>query len=305
MMTSLFSPSTKLFAVLLFASLWFETSRADFNPIDGSFRTVSVDAEIPFGDSFFQLRRFYSSRSLHDGLFGFGWCTDIEKRIDLRRSDQITLYDCTLSSEIIYRKNANGEFEKPKDAPPSFARTFLITERAYVLKTPALQLTFDLRGRVSEISTGATRKLAIQYTENGTPEKIRISTTELKLRMDPGKRYVAEITGPREIKITYAYRDRNLISVTLNQASAKSYAYDKLDNLTELNESPTKSEKIEYDAHYDRVAKWTSSNGCEQAVAYKMISKKKFFTSILKTCPQKSPSLSKFEFNLTVPSPEL
>ncbi|WP_206169394.1 CHAT domain-containing protein [Variovorax gossypii] len=40
------------------------------------------------------VQRTYNSRSLHDGVFGFGWCTDIETKLDFFESGVVQLTHC-------------------------------------------------------------------------------------------------------------------------------------------------------------------------------------------------------------------
>jgi YD repeat-containing protein len=55
-----------------------------------------------------RINRAYNSRSLFNGLFGFGWCSDYETKIDVTPESNLKLTECGGGMEIIYTpKNFN------------------------------------------------------------------------------------------------------------------------------------------------------------------------------------------------------
>jgi YD repeat-containing protein len=52
----------------------------------------------------YQLRvqRTYNSRSTYDGLFGFGWCSDFETRVEITPSNSLKVIECGGGMEITY-----------------------------------------------------------------------------------------------------------------------------------------------------------------------------------------------------------
>jgi len=56
-----------------------------------------------------RVARGYNSRSLFNGIFGFGWCSDFETRIEVTPESNIKLTECGGGMEVIYTpKNFNG-----------------------------------------------------------------------------------------------------------------------------------------------------------------------------------------------------
>jgi YD repeat-containing protein len=57
-----------------------------------------------------RVNRTYNSRSLFNGLFGFGWCSDYETRIDITTESNLRLTECGGGMEITYTpKNFKSE----------------------------------------------------------------------------------------------------------------------------------------------------------------------------------------------------
>lgn len=61
--------------------------------------------DIDVSGSGFPLRvtRAYNSRSLYNGAFGFGWCSDLETALDITADSSIKVTECGDGADIIYR----------------------------------------------------------------------------------------------------------------------------------------------------------------------------------------------------------
>jgi len=51
------------------------------------------------------VERTYNSRSLYNGMFGFGWCSNLETRLDVLPDNTLMLVECGGGAEIIYTSN--------------------------------------------------------------------------------------------------------------------------------------------------------------------------------------------------------
>lgn len=60
-----------------------------------------VDLMVPGNNLFLRISRTYSSRSLFSGMFGFGWCSNLETQIEITLEGNLLLSDCG-SSPIAY-----------------------------------------------------------------------------------------------------------------------------------------------------------------------------------------------------------
>lgn len=63
-----------------------------------------TDIDVPSSANQFKLKvdRSYNSRSLFDGIFGFGWCSDFETRLDITPEGNIRLVECGSGQETMY-----------------------------------------------------------------------------------------------------------------------------------------------------------------------------------------------------------
>ncbi len=63
-----------------------------------------TDIDVPSAANQFKLKvdRTYNSRSLFDGMFGFGWCSDFETRLDITPEGNIRLIECGSGQETVY-----------------------------------------------------------------------------------------------------------------------------------------------------------------------------------------------------------
>src|SRR3954468_19903080 len=57
-----------------------------------------------------RVNRTYNSRSLFNGIFGFGWCSDYETKVEVTPEGNLRLTECGAGMEIVYTtKNWNPE----------------------------------------------------------------------------------------------------------------------------------------------------------------------------------------------------
>ncbi|HEX4923964.1 MAG TPA: DUF6531 domain-containing protein [Bdellovibrionales bacterium] len=61
-----------------------------------------IDLEIPGGGFDFKVERTYNSRSLFNGIFGFGWCSDFETSLEIEADGSLKLTECGAGFEVIY-----------------------------------------------------------------------------------------------------------------------------------------------------------------------------------------------------------
>ncbi len=85
--------------------LIFFSSQAVFaavNMRNASYTESWIDYIDPEEGSEIKIERFYSSRSLFLGLFGFGWCSSLETKLDITSDGIINLTECGGGLEITY-----------------------------------------------------------------------------------------------------------------------------------------------------------------------------------------------------------
>ncbi len=88
-----------LICFLFFISL---NSQAVVNMRNGSYTESWVDFVDPQDGYEIKIQRFYSSRSLFDGLFGYGWCSAIETRLEILSDGTLDLTECGGGLKVTY-----------------------------------------------------------------------------------------------------------------------------------------------------------------------------------------------------------
>src|SRR5262245_35517236 len=93
----------------------------------GLFRTLTllslltgnrVDASVNMRSAHFQqswtdnglLVITYNSRSMFQGLFGFGWCSNLEKRLSTLSPSKIALYECGIKKIFVRQSKGSSVF---------------------------------------------------------------------------------------------------------------------------------------------------------------------------------------------------
>lgn len=74
---------------------------------NANFSDYWVDIIIPGKKTNLRVDRTYNSRSLFSGIFGFGWCSQFESRLDITMEGNVLLNDCLSTGLIYYPSNQN------------------------------------------------------------------------------------------------------------------------------------------------------------------------------------------------------
>lgn len=101
-MKKFFLISSWLYLTLPQAHALVDMKNANFS--DNWVDIVSADANSPL-----KISRTYSSRSLFTGLFGFGWCSPIESKIEITIEGNLTLTECSIGATNFYPANSNTQ----------------------------------------------------------------------------------------------------------------------------------------------------------------------------------------------------
>ena len=88
-----------LVCFLFFISL---SGQAVVNMRNGSYIESWVDFVDPQAGYEIKIQRFYNSRSLFDGLFGYGWCSDIETQLEILSDGTLDLTECGGGLKVTY-----------------------------------------------------------------------------------------------------------------------------------------------------------------------------------------------------------
>lgn len=69
---------------------------------NANYAITKTDIEVPGTGYNLKVMRTYNSRTLFNGIFGFGWCSDFETNIKINPEGNLLLTECGSGSEILY-----------------------------------------------------------------------------------------------------------------------------------------------------------------------------------------------------------
>jgi uncharacterized protein DUF6531 len=269
-------------------------ANADVNMKDASYYKTWVDLEIQRGPKVFQLRRTYSSRSLHQGLFGFGWCSDFEKSLDLRRkNEEIVLNDCRVSAPIKFKKISPTLYESASK------ETLEYRDKQYLRTTSKKALQrFNNNGKLVSLVDASGDRLDLSYDLTGFLQKLRYNnSSEILVKADTSKKRIYQITLAHTPGVLYSYQGQNLIRVRNAWKNEFKYHYDELHNLTRIQYPDQTVELIVYNTKKDWVVKVTNRDLCEELFKFALIGKSDNYTAVAeKRCHNKVATKTIYEF---------
>jgi YD repeat-containing protein len=85
-----------------FATLLFQSAHALVDMNNASYSNTWVDMDLPGGGYEMKIVRAYKSRTLYNGMFGFGWCSNFETKLETTSEGNIKISECGDGQEIIY-----------------------------------------------------------------------------------------------------------------------------------------------------------------------------------------------------------
>lgn len=262
---------------LLLASLISTSASAAVNMKDASFTKSFSD--------FQELQRTYSSRSLHDGVFGFGWCSAFEKKLEFSANGEVILKDCMQTTETLYKNSVSSDGELLK-----------FTDSKYIVRGKDQKMIFNKNGELITLRFNDGPSFDLTYDQSGFLRKITSSKKSiLRLNYDYRIRKVLEVISNREKSVQYKYQEKNLIQAIQTKSENHNYKYDKLHNLIEIRYPDLSAELLTYNTATDRVLTFRDRSGCIDT--YQYAQKENYMSSTLeKLCSQRITSRVQFEF---------
>ncbi len=233
---------------------------------DASFLKTSQEFNHPL------LARTYNSRSLWNGVFGFGWCSRFERKLQWLNANEAVLHQCDRKISIRPRKQKGLWVYQTPEGPElydDFGRLVSFTK-------PNSQLSYDLEGRLSKIHS------------NGE---------DYSLLYEPSTGKVREIKSRHSGSALYQYRNGDLISVTASGQSSI-WQYDDFHNLTEIQEAKGK-EWISYQGDTDEIRTYQASGqACELSFEFQRLSSWQLKSTVDLNCPEGRQRLRTYQFSM-------
>lgn len=207
-----------------------------------------------------KVQRTYNSRSTHDGIFGFGWCSDFETKLEVLPDSSLKVIECGAGMEISYNSKKElkgGDLKKyvtkllsmSKQVNPRLNKNYVkrlekdLYENQYFREALAKKL--GLKGKIENNSVFFARGRGGEqviykdgfYTRtlaDGTYQKFD-SSGKLMGMYDKNTNY-----------LKFVYNEGKLVQVVDNQAKRLSFRYHKNGKVKEIQSPENTMVKYSY-----------------------------------------------------------
>jgi len=261
-----------------------------------------IDIEVPGSGYDLKVIRTYNSRSLFDGVFGFGWCSNFETELKFNSKTSLKVVECGAGQETTFNAEKGGAgVEGAKFYSASNKADSIVFQKGmYNRQLPdGSSMRFDASGN-----------LVLVYDKNGNFLKIESQGGLIRSIVDNnGRRLtysynqnkkIKTIVGPNGLKAEYTYSNLvDLAAVKNGWGNTYKYEYDDLHNLTKTTYPDGSTVVLTYDRERDWVTSFQDRNKCIEKYSYdfsKTAPKFHYWANVIKTCSGKIVNESKHEF---------
>lgn len=222
---------------------------ADIDPLRGAFKLEASD---------YGISRIYSSRSLHIGLFGFGWCSEIDQKVELTFTHEVLLNHCGIV------KRFKQLPRKPRTYVAQNGDRLIYLGSSWVYFVGQIPQSGYLKnGQPTWIRINNRMHVQLLYSNQNLHE-IRVNHIQgLKVTLTQNNRFIEQLRGQGK-SLLYRYQNFNLIEDT------KKYHYDFAHNLTKITSGGSET-RIAYSNQFDRVES-VNTPDCSTELEYREFS---------------------------------
>ncbi len=203
-----------------------------------------IDLRLEGGGFNIELKRTYNSRSLYNGLFGFGWCSTYETKLQVTPEGNIKITECGGGNEIEYVSSASGKAVKNtiNQIIGNLKRTKKYTPQNLMTISKRLEIDVWERERYArKYKIKKEVKAGVSYIAYGRDkESIVLKENSFKRSIADGSYQKFNIQG----QLTHIYdRNNNYIKLTYNAAKLLAKITDNNGRSINLK-SDEKSKKV-------------------------------------------------------------
>ncbi len=233
--------------------------KAEINMKDASYRQSFFDIQ--------EVRRTYNSRSLYTGFFGFGWCSNLEKSLDIKSPKEISFKEC--DQEFPFVLTDENNLLKTRTYENTITKEKLIFKSGsytQYLNTGEIRVFNRLGQMISAIQPHGQR---IGYLYNHQNLISLKTNSNLLLTFSfNDTRQITRIQSNSGLSSLYLYEKQNLVQTVNSTKQSHLYDYDDLNNMVRLTFPDKTEENIVYNKDHDRAVKIQLRNECIEYYDY-------------------------------------
>lgn len=206
---------------ILFVLLNFHQAHALVDMNNASYSNAWIDLELPGSGYDMKVVRAYKSRTIFNGMFGFGWCSDFETKLETTSEGNIKISECGDGQETIF--SAKEITRKDIDNT--------ISQIVGKMKTD---------GKIKATSSEYWKKLSDQLVEDDDQRSTLAKKYGIIVPIKDGSKFMANGKEVENVVVSKEYFTRNL-------PDGSSQRYDRQGRLTHMYDKNGNFLKFEYD----------------------------------------------------------
>lgn len=267
---------------------------------NANYASTWTDIDVPGTGYNLRVMRTYNSRSLFNGIFGFGWCSDFETRLQVNPEGNLLLTECGAGLEILFasrevskkdvertitqiinKVRAEKRVGQTEDQLRTMANQMMENDeyrldlaRRYNVSVPVKEGTrFLANGREVEnivFSKGIyTRTLTDGSSQRFSAEGLMTAIYDKNgnfLKLDYEKNLLVKVTDNNARSLTFRYNPTNkkLREITGPFGIRAEYKFEGLDNLSAVTNQWKHNFTYKYDELHNLVrATWPDKTSIE------------------------------------------
>jgi YD repeat-containing protein len=246
-----------------------------------------------------RVQRYYNSRSTFNGIFGFGWCSDVETNVEKTPEGGIKIQECGDGKQVVYRAekfdkksidtsvDALIEQYKKKNATSNaeaisfvreqlradagmrveYAKTFSVAipeaQKGVVYKAEGLdveKVVFDGQLYTRTLADGSSQK----FDARGRVVAFHDKTSYLQIKW--GADNLVEVVDSKGKKLNFAFSGKRVKEITGPNNIKVEYKHNKED-LVEVKNMWGNTYKFDYDGNHN-LTKIAYPDGHARAMTY-------------------------------------
>jgi hypothetical protein len=206
-------------------------------------------------------QRTYKSRSIYQGIFGFGWCTEFEKHLEFSKDRDLILNDCKEDRPLKFRKRGDRYISdlNPQDY-------FMMRKSTFIRQLGKIAQTYNSEGQLVRLQFNKW-PVDLEYTKNRLI-RIRWAPDQfINLTFTPKDGDTLAVKAPGTAAIVYRFHNKNLVAADGDNTHIQ-YTYNSFHNLTSVQVGSITTEKMTYNDKNDWLTGLSQEAGCQQKFTY-------------------------------------